>query len=342
MKKLFSAMRDAVSRGEDAALCTIVASSGSTPRGSGAKMAVFADGTTCGTIGGGAVEHESIALAKEALARRCAFTRGFRLAPSQAADIGMICGGQVIVAFQFFAGGDAAALTLLSHIATLFDTQQDAWLVTKLSGGVAADMGVYARDTGLLFAKEIPEAEILPLLAPRAVRGQGEPCYYVEPLTRAGIVYVFGGGHVSQELVPLLAHVGFSVAVYEDRERFADPARFPGAVRTILAPFPEAAERVAVTRDDYIVIMTRGHQADFEVLAQMLRTPATYVGVIGSRHKIAATNARLLAAGIRETELARIHTPIGLPIGAETPAEIAVSIAAELIAHRANAKKEGA
>ena len=94
-----------------------------------------------------------------------------------------------------------------------------------------------------------------------------------------------------------------------------------------------------ITPEDYAVIMTRGHQGDFVVLEQMLRTEATYIGVIGSRHKIAATNARLLAAGIPEEALARIHTPIGLAIGAETPAEIAISVAAELIAHRAGIRK---
>ena len=339
MKELFEALRDAIARGEDAVLCTIVASSGSTPRGSGARMAVFADGTTRGTVGGGAVEHESIALARKALARRCALTQGFHLAPNQVADIGMVCGGQVVVAFQFFAGGDAAAQALFSYLAALFQMHRDAWLVTKLANGVAVELGVYTREEGLLFAEDIPEAEILPLLGPRVARTQGEPCYCVEPLTRAGFVYVFGGGHVSQALVPVLSKLEFSIVVYEDRERFASHARFPDAARILVAPFAEAAARVSITPNDYAVIMTRGHQADFEVLVQMLRTPASYIGMIGSRHKIAATHARLLAAGIPEAEFARIHSPIGLPIGAETPEEIAISIAAELIAHRANARR---
>ena len=162
----------------------------------------------------------------------------------------------------------------------------------------------------------------------------------MEPLTRAEIVYVFGGGHVSAELVPLLAHVGFSVAVYEDRAEFGNAERFPDAVRIIRAPFEEAGTRISITPDDAIVIMTRGHQGDFVVLEQMLRTQAGYIGVIGSRHKIAATNRRLIETGIPETALGRIHTPIGLDIGAETPAEIAISIAAELIAHRAQSLKE--
>jgi xanthine/CO dehydrogenase XdhC/CoxF family maturation factor len=102
METLFCTMRDTLKSGGDLVLCTIIASSGSTPRGSGAKMAVFADGSTLGTVGGGAVEYESVRLAKKALAERTAFTHGFNLSHNQTADIGMICGGQVVVYFQFF------------------------------------------------------------------------------------------------------------------------------------------------------------------------------------------------------------------------------------------------
>ena len=255
----------------------------------------------------------------------------------------MICGGQVVVQFQFFAGGDAQALSLFSHIAALFGREKDAWLVTKLVDGAAACTGIYEKGAGLLYLNDVPEEAVLPLLRPRAVlqkEEQGRAGYYVEPLTRAEIVYVFGGGHVSAELVPLLAHVGFSVAVYEDRAEFGNAERFPDAVRIIRAPFEEAGTRISITPDDAVVIMTRGHQGDFVVLEQMLRTQAGYIGVIGSRHKIAATNRRLMEAGIPEAALGRIHTPIGLDIGAETPAEIAISIAAELIAHRAQSLKE--
>jgi xanthine dehydrogenase accessory factor len=335
MEKLFTAIHDALSRGEDLVLASIIASSGSTPRGNGAKMAVFAGGSTLGTVGGGAVEYHSILLAKKALEERAAFAHGFNLAPNETADIGMICGGQVTVYFQFFSGSDPSALTLFRHITSLFGAQKNTWLVTEIADGGARRMGVYARDTGLLFADGIPEADILPLVRARGVLKKDEPSYYVEPLTQAGYVYVFGGGHVSQELAPVLAHVGFSVVVYEDREAFADPSLFPAAVRTVQGPFSDIGSKISITADDYVAIMTRGHQADFEVLSQALRTEACYVGVIGSRHKIATTFRRLIEAGIPEGELARIHTPIGLEIAAETPAEIAISIAAELILHRA-------
>ena len=177
--------------------------------------------------------------------------------------------------------------------------------------------------------RDTDEWDILPLVRPRAMLKKGEPTYYVEPLTTAGYAYIFGGGHVAQELVPVLSRVGFAPIVFEDRPDFARKELFSEASETI-------------TPDDYIIIMTRGHQADFEVLRQALLTPATYVGVIGSRSKIATTNRRLVEAGIPEAELSRIHAPIGLPILGETPAEIAISITAELILHRAKRTGEPA
>ena len=336
METLFCTMRDTLKNGHDLVLCTIIASSGSTPRGSGAKMAVFADGSTLGTVGGGAVEYESVRLAKKALAERTAFTHGFNLSHNQTADIGMICGGQVVVYFQFFSGGDARAIAFFEAAAAQFAERKNTWLITQLSEGGVKQMGIYTREDGLRFLeKDTNERDILPLLRPRAILKQGEPSYYVEPLTTAGYAYIFGGGHVAQELVPVIARIGFAPIVFEDRPDFARRELFPDAADTIVGSFTNINASVSITSDDYAIIMTRGHQADFEVLRQALLTPATYVGVIGSRSKIATTNKRLLEAGIPEAELSRIHAPIGLPILGETPAEIAVSIAAELILHRA-------
>ncbi|MEG1547629.1 MAG: XdhC family protein [Clostridia bacterium] len=340
MKELFQSMYNALCRGEDLVLCSIIASSGSTPRGNGAKMAVFADGSTLGTIGGGAVEHESIRHAGKAMHDKTTFTVGFNLAPNQTADIGMICGGQVVVYFQYMTGGDNGAIAMLAYIVSLYEQERDTWLITKIEEGAVRQMGVYDECAGVLFATDIQIETIKPLLKSRGVLHKGEVSYYVEPLTQAGLTYVFGGGHVAQELIPVIAHVGFRPVVYEDREAFADKALFPGAVRTITAPFTEVAENIKITDKDYVVIMTRGHQADYEVLEQALRTEAQYIGVIGSRHKIALTNKRLIESGIAQDELKRIHTPIGLQIKGETPAEIAISIAAELILCRAE-RNEG-
>ena len=339
MEKLFRAMLQALEAGEDFVLCSIVASSGSTPRGMGAKMAVFSNGATLGTIGGGAVEYESIRLAMKALKEKSTFTMGFNLAPNQTADIGMICGGQVTVYFQYFAGESPDAIEILKYIVTLFDRDVNTWLITHITEGGVKQIGIYEEGKELMFTAGISEEEIKPLLKSCGMLRKGEPAYYVEPLTQAGMVYVFGGGHVSQELVPVITHIGFRTVVYDDREAFANPKLFPQAFNTVVGSFKNISEHIKLTKNDYAVIMTRGHQADYEVLEQALRTEACYIGVIGSRQKIAITTKRLLEAGISEEECKRIYTPIGLPIKGETPAEIAISIAGELILHRAEMRE---
>ena len=156
----------------------------------------------------------------------------------------------------------------------------------------------------------------------------------MEPLVQAGVVYLFGGGHVGRELCPVLAHVGFRVVLFDDRPQAALPQRFPQASRVILGDYRRIFDHITVTDRDYVVIMTPGHQSDFEVLSQVLTTPAPYIGCIGSRRKAAAARERLAELGFSPAELDRVHSPIGLPIGGETPAEIAISIAAEMIACR--------
>ena len=338
MKVLFEAAADALRAGRAIVLCSVIASSGSTPRGTGAKMVVFDDGRSIGTIGGGAVEHVSIGVAAEAHKARASHSKGFILKKNEVADLGMICGGDVTVYFQYMGAEDAANLSLVERVIEVLSGGEDAWLVTAVRENEVGGMGVYTRSKGTEFLPGFSAGQLEPLLRSNAVLKRDEPSCYVEPIVQSGVVYVFGGGHVSQELVPVLAHVGFRPFVFEDREQFADIGLFPGAVGCALGDFKDIGKTVDVRPQDSIVIMTRGHQADYEVLEQALRTGATYVGVIGSRHKMALTRKRLLEAGIPEGQLGRIHNPIGTAIMAETPAEIAISVAGELILHRAQTR----
>ena len=159
--------------------------------------------------------------------------------------------------------------------------------------------------------------------------------WYAEPLVRAGTVYIVGGGHVGRALSALLPDVGFRVAGYAEREDLARAENYPRAAQVVCGPFADFTKRISVTREDSIVVMTPGHLADRAVLLQALATDACYLGCIGSHRKVEKTNEALRGAGVSGEQLARIHAPIGLEIFAETPAEIAVSIAAVLIRHRA-------
>lgn len=335
MIRLFETMLDALRGGHDAVLCTILASSGSSPRGAGSRMAVFETGDTMGSVGGGAVELEAVRQARALFGSRQSVVRGFELARKEVEDIGMVCGGSVTIYYQFFDHADTRACEVLSRLVEVLGGKKNAWLLYCIEQGALCQMGLYDEERGLQFFDALTEAEIRPMLGTRAVYESGEPIYYVEPIVRRGRVYIFGGGHVGQALCPVLSKVDFRVTLFDNRPRVARPEVFPQAQQVILGDYGRIGDALTLTGDDYAVVMTPGHQSDFEVLNQVLRTSATYVGCIGSSRKVAAVKARLMAAGISEADTARLHSPIGLSIGAQTPDEIAISIAAEMIEHRA-------
>jgi len=157
----------------------------------------------------------------------------------------------------------------------------------------------------------------------------------VEPVSAPSILYVFGAGHVSRQIVPLAARVGFRPVVIDDREEFADPTHFPTAAEVRCLPFDDVMERLPVDGSSFLVIVTRGHMGDKRVLGQALRTKARYIGMIGSRQKRKLIYQALLDEGFTQGDLDSVHSPIGIEIGAETPEEIAVSIVAQLIHVRA-------
>lgn len=149
-------------------------------------------------------------------------------------------------------------------------------------------------------------------------------------------VYIFGGGHVSLDLVDLLYKIGFKCVVIDDREEFANKYRFPNAYKIYVEDYNKIFEKINITKDDYIVILTRGHVYDYIVEKNALKTESAYIGMIGSKNKIKNLHDKLKNEERYDDEIIlRVNAPIGLQIGAESTEEIAVSIAAELIMKRA-------
>lgn len=336
MKKLFTEIYNCISQGENVVLATIVAHSGSTPRGAGARMMVRENGQIVGTIGGGAVEYKAQQLSAEVLKEKRSYIKGFKLSPNEVADLGMICGGDVIVYFQFINGEDIANITLIKKILELCDRDEDSWIITDITDEAAWSMGVYCESEGVLGIKDLVKENMASMLGNRSIitTEQGRR-YYTEPLIRAGRVCIFGGGHIAKELVPVLSHIGFRCLVMDDREQFANKKLFPQAESVKIVDFNHISDSVKIRPSDYLVIMTRGHQYDYTVQAQALKTEACYIGVIGSRQKIESITKRLLEDGCTKEDIDRVYTPIGTAIKAESPAEIAISIAGELICVRA-------
>ena len=145
---------------------------------------------------------------------------------------------------------------------------------------------------------------------------------------------IVGGGHIGQSLAAIGAEAGFSVAVLDDREAFANVERFPSADRVICGDITEELKRYPIDRSTYIVLVSRGHKQDEAGLRTVVESDAAFVGMIGSKRRVSTVLTHMAREGIAREALERVHTPIGLDIGAETPEEIAVSIVAEIIAVR--------
>ena len=331
MKKLFDALRDVLSRGEDAVLVTIVASSGSAPRGAGARMLVTARGRVYGTIGGGAVEYKGEEIAKEILRTKRSRQENFRLFKNDVADLGMVCGGAVDVYFRFIPGGDRSVLDLIAGCADIFEALEPSWFITELTEG---GLSVYAARRGLL-GESVPPEVIAALGNRPSQQESGGKVYYCEKLLQPGRVYIFGGGHVAQALAPALIAADFPVVVLDDRPDFLRPELFGGAQTRKIDPEDISDVIADLGENDYVCIMTRGHKDDMLIQRQVMRSPVRYIGVIGSAKKQRTVKEKILEMGYAESEFDKVVSPIGLDIGAETPAELAVSITAQLIMVRA-------
>jgi xanthine dehydrogenase accessory factor len=251
-REVFAAVADALERGEPAALVTIVSTTGSTPQRVGAKMLVFADGRTIGTIGGGCYENDAFGKAREAIRDRRPQVVHYELDDDFAQETGLVCGGQMDV--------------------------------------------------------------------------------YIEPIEPSPELYIIGAGHVGFHLARIAQEVGFRVHVVDDREKFANVERFPSAIEIVVDDVPAWIGRTSIPAHAYVVVVTRGHTNDLEALRALAPRELRYLGLIGSRAKVARIYDQLTADQMPPDVLTRVHAPIGLDIGAVTPQEIAVSILAELIA----------
>ena len=314
MKALFSALKKQIAQHLPCYLVALIESEGSTPRTSGAYMLVGEQGLLYGTIGGGGMEYAAQQLAQKRVKTGGSFVKAYDLSP----QAGMACGGKCEVQFCYLPANDAVS-KLVEQGETALAAHKPWWFLLPLDAGSA-----------------LPQiAENIALNGRRGVIDINEQKFYAEQYSYDGVVYVFGAGHVARELVPLLCHLGYACVVLDDRKEFADSATFPTAEKVLQVDFTQLEKVCALKQNDYAVVMTRGHVHDANVERYLLTTPVSYIGIMGSKNKAKMAREALLAEGYSEEQLARVTTPVGLAIGSETPAEIAVSIAAQLIKVRA-------
>ncbi len=343
-------------KGRRLCLATIVRQSGSSPRGAGTRMAMLPSPegalTTLGTVGGGSLEARALEQGRLVLEENRPRLLEVRMKGVEVQQAEMICGGRVTLYLEPLDPADtalvevfqaAARLTLageralwLSALPADLDQEppRPSHLLVPESGPALGDPGDLETLDGILKENLAAwlEQDRPGILAPPVSAG---PAWFYQPLVGRAVVYLFGAGHVARELAALLPPLGFGLVVADDRPEFANRDHFPQADQIWVRDFNRVLEGEKLPPRAFVVICTRGHAFDKEVLAQALAQQPAYLGMIGSRRKKATIFKALEQEGVSRELLARVHSPIGLDIGAQTPAEIALSIAAELVAVRA-------
>jgi len=345
MSRVVHTICNLLEQGEDLVLATILSHEGSTPRTAGTKMIVKRDGDTVSTIGGGLVEAEVIKTASEVFQIRAALVKPFDLTGADVAAMDLICGGRLEILVEFVAA-DPGNVSVFQGLALALKQGRRCHLIADL-GSVREQSPTVKRcllreDGSTVGDMTLPpgfkEAALRRMVKERypVLLSIGGRNYLVEPSFALGTVYLFGAGHVSQQVAPLARLVEFRTVVLDDRIEFANPKRFPLADEVRALPsFDNCLSTLDIDEDSYIVIVTRGHLHDKTVLEQAVKTKARYIGMIGSRRKRDKIFAELKSEGFSDDDFHRVHSPIGTNIGAETPEEIGISILGELIHARA-------
>ena len=296
MQQLFEEIVRRCEAGERVGLCTVVSARGSTPQAAGARMVLLVDGRTLGTLGGGCVEAEVRQRALGLLERSESKLLTFKLDHDYGWDDGLICGGTMDIYVQTLQGQAAA--------------EPFADAVKQLRAGGPAVVE---------FSYETEERE-------RST--------YREEIEPSPKLVIAGAGHVGQALAKLATEVGFEVTIIDDRADLASAERFPTARHCTIGEIEPELRRQPIDASTFIVIVTRGHRHDGKALAAVIDSDAKYIGLIGSKRKVKTIFDDLLQQGVALESLLKVHAPIGLEIGSVTVPEIAVSIAAELVAVR--------
>lgn len=327
---------------EPFALATVVRTWQSAPRPAGASMAVAASGQVIGSVSGGCVEGALYELANEVLADGKARSETYRVADDDAIGVGLTCGGTIEVFVRLI---DSDACAMIEEVARSVADGEPVAVLTDLTTGAPTRLAVLGTEVtadpdGLTDIESDGSSVGLAVLD-RLRRGEsgldvytaddGAGAVMVELLGPPPRMYVFGAIDFAAAMCHLGAFAGFAVTVVDARPVFATPARFPDAHDVVVAWPHTFLATAPVDERTVITVLTHDEKFDIPLLEVALRSGAAYVGALGSR----ATHRRrvelLSERGVTENQLARLHSPIGLDLGASTPAETAVSILAEIL-----------
>ena len=329
-------------------VATVVHTKGSTPQKPGAKLLVRNDGSGVGTLGGGCVEGDIWFAANQLLKRGGgAEYREYHLNEDLAAQDGLVCGGtmyflidpvyepsqyesyarQIDAAYE---GGPPVAMASLTKPAEGSSLHTGAKLFVHQGGFTEGTLG----DPRMDRAAAQKAQELMVHGRCEFVTTEDGAEYFIEAYTTPPRLVICGGGHVSKAIAPLAKTLGFHVFITDDREEFANEERFPEADRIVALKPEDALPELPINANTFIVVATRGHRYDNVALEAAARTPAKYVGLMGSKRKTILIYEDLVRMGLPVERIREIRSPIGLDIHARTPQEIAVSIMAEALMFR--------
>ena len=346
-KNIYIKVYELLSSGQKIVLAKTIRRSGSTPRDVGSMCIITQEGKLIGTVGGGTLEYRVQKRAMELLKQEKSFIYRFRLTNEDIAGAGMVCGGDVDLYLEPLFPENTGTVSLFKTIREHIAENRQGILVTRIEDGIHAmdtKARMFIREKGKTFGtitgfdpKEVNFDKDAPydLIA---FDGKKEGLF-VEKITLDPRIFLFGAGHVSMFVAQLAKMVGFGITLVDDRPEFANKERFPGADKILITDFMQAFEHLKISKNSYILIITRGHLHDKTVLEQALGTKAAYIGMIGSIKKRNLIYKHLMDKGFSKDKLEKVYSPIGIDINAETPEEIAVSIVGELIKKRAPEKK---
>ena len=348
MESVFRAAVDEAKSGDDHVIATVVRTSGSTPQKAGAKLLVRKDGSGVGTLGGGCVEGDIWFAARQLLKRGGdAEMRDYELNEELAAQDGLVCGGTMYFLIDPVRGKNSYG-EFAAEVVEAYEGGAPVALINIMvapeGSGLAVGNKMLVRENGStcgslgdekLDSASVQQARQLMALGKNdyVVEDSGAE-YYIEAYTTPPTLVIAGGGHVSKALAPIAKSVGFRLFVLDDREEFANKDRFPEAEIVQVGDYDAGLQSLPINANSFIVIATRGHRYDDSALASALKTPASYVGLLGSKRKTILIYEALLNRGFSLDDVRRTRSPIGLDIGARTPEEIAISVMAEILMFR--------
>jgi xanthine dehydrogenase accessory factor len=342
-------MADLSAAGRPFAVATVVRTQGSTPQTVGAKLVVTSPESErpTGTLGGGCVEADAILACRDILGGGKRTLRGYSLAEDLAWNTGLVCGGTMWILAE--AGEDAVTIGSRSYLPDFVQAIQTgpplavATLLEKRGRELAYAGRMVVRTDGVAIGSigdadraQAATAEALRQLphgTPRVAAFGEEHDLLIEPVIGKPRLIVAGGGHVAQAIARQALLLDFDVTILEDRPEFADPARFGGA-RVLSGFIPDTLASLDYGWSSHIVVATRGHKLDGDCILAAVKTDARYIGLLGSRRKAVLIAEMLREHGVAEERIQAIRTPVGLDLGGRTPAEIALSVMAQITHER--------